>query len=157
MNMISAKAVCFKEALQPTFAEYAKQILKNAKAMEKVLKERKIKMIAGGTSNHMILADVYGSLGISGKEAQDVLESVGITVNMNVIADDKRSPTDPSGIRFGTPAVTTRGLKEKECELVANLMLDALENKEDESKKQEIISEVQKLSKKFPIPDILIK
>ena len=151
--MIAAKAVCFKEALKPAFSEYAKQILKNAKAMEKVLKERKIKMIGGGTSNHMILADVNGSLGISGKEAQKILENVGITVNMNVIADDKRSAKDPSGIRFGTPAVTTRGLKEKECELVANLILDALENKDDENKKKEISDEVQKLSKQFPIPD----
>ncbi|MFQ5661749.1 MAG: serine hydroxymethyltransferase [Candidatus Paceibacteria bacterium] len=167
MNMIAAKAVCFKEALEPAFKEYAKQVLKNAKAMEKVFKERNIRMIAGGTTNHMILADVFGSLGVSGKEAQEVLESVGITVNMNVIADDKRGAKDPSGIRVGVPAITTRGLKEKECELVANLILDALENENDasprlvglgpKSKKQEIANETKKLSNKFPIPDILIK
>lgn len=157
MNMIAAKAVCFKEALSPSFVEYAKQILKNAKAMEKVLKQRNIRMIAGGTSNHMILADVYDLLGITGKEAQEILESVGITVNMNVIADDKRSAKDPSGIRIGTPAITTRGFKEKESELVANLMLDALENKDDEKRKGEISNEIKALSNKFPIPDILIK
>jgi glycine hydroxymethyltransferase len=157
MNMIVSKAVCFREALSSSFAEYAKQILKNAKAMEKVLKQRNIRMIAGGTSNHMLLADVYSSLGITGKEAQEVLESVGITVNMNVIADDKRSPADPSGIRIGTPAITTRGLKEKESELVTHSMLDALENKDNENKKQEIANQIQTLSKKFPIPDILIK
>lgn len=167
MNMIAAKAVCFREALQPAFKEYAKQVLKNAKAMEKVFKERNIRMIAGGTTNHMILADVFGSLGVSGKEAQEVLESVGITVNMNVIADDKRGAKDPSGIRVGVPAITTRRLKEKECELVANLILDVLENYDDasprlvglgpKSKKQEIVNEIKKLSKKFPIPDILIK
>ncbi|MDP6387946.1 MAG: serine hydroxymethyltransferase [Candidatus Pacebacteria bacterium] len=156
MNMIAAKAICFKEALQPAFAEYAKQVLKNAKVMEKVLKKRNIRMIAGGTSNHMILADVYDSLGITGKVAQELLESVDLTVNQNLIADDKRSAKDPSGIRFGSPAVTTRGFKEKECEIITNLMIDTLENKDDESRKQKIINEVQELSKKFPIPDILI-
>ena len=153
MNMIAAKAICFKEALQPEFQEYTKQILKNAKAIEEVLKKRNIRMIAGGTSNHMILTDVHSSFGVTGKEAQEILESIGITVNMNVIADDERSAKDPSGIRFGTPAVTTRGLKEKECELIANLMLDALENKNDENKKQKIADEVGELSKQFPIPD----
>lgn len=151
MNIIAAKAVCFAEALHPAFAEYAEQVLKNAKAMEKVLKERNIKMIAGGTSNHMILVDAESSFGISGKEAQDILESVGITVNMNVIADDKRHPLDPSGIRLGTPAVTTRGIKEKECEIIANLLLDTLENKDDENKRRQIADEIQILSKRFPI------
>jgi glycine hydroxymethyltransferase len=156
MQMIAAKAVCFSEASQHAFKKYAEQILKNAKAMEKVLSRRGIRMIGGGTSNHLILADVHTSFGISGKEAQDILESVGITVNMNIIADDPRSPLDPSGIRFGTPAVTTRGLEEKECELVANLLLDTLENKDDEKKKQELANEILKLAKKFPIPDSFI-
>ena len=90
------------------------EILKNAKAMAEVFKKNNIRMIGGGTDNHLILADVFGSLGVTGKEAQTVLDEVGITLNMNVIADDPRKPLDPSGIRFGTPAITTRGFKEKE-------------------------------------------
>ncbi len=113
MNVIAAKAVCLGEALKPSFRVYAKQVLKNAKAMEAVFKKEGIRMLGGGTSNHLILADVYGSLGISGKEAETVLDEVGITLNKNAIANDTRSPMDPSGIRFGTPAITTRKFKEK--------------------------------------------
>jgi glycine hydroxymethyltransferase len=153
MNVIAAKAVCLGEALRPEFQTYASQILKNAKAMEEVLRQRNVRMIGGGTSNHLILADVYGSLGISGKEAQMALDDIGITLNMNVIADDQRKPLDPSGIRFGTPAVTTRGLKEKDCALVANLMLDTLENKDNQEIKKEIRSQVLSLAQRFPIPD----
>ncbi len=152
MAVIAAKAVCFKEALDPSFKVYAQQILKNAKAMEEVLRARGVRMLAGGTSNHLILADVYGSLGLTGKEAQIVLDEVGITLNMNMIADDSRKPMDPSGIRFGTPAITTRGFKEKESTRIAELMLDVLENKDDESKKTEIRRELVALCQKFPIP-----
>jgi len=113
MHIVAAKAVAFGEALKPGFKKYAAQILKNAKAMEKVFRDNKIRMITGGTSNHLILADVWGSLGVTGKEAQETLDEVGITLNMNMIAGDTRKPLDPSGIRFGTPAITTRGFKEK--------------------------------------------
>src|SRR3569832_2534316 len=99
--------------------------------MESVLTERGVRMITGGTSNHLILADVFGSLGVSGKEAQELLDGVGITLNKNAIADDTRGPMDPSGIRFGTPAITPRGFTERECMQVANLMLDALAAKGD--------------------------
>ena len=153
MNNIAAKAVCFKEALHPSFRRYAAQILKNAKAMEKVMRKHDIRMLGGGTSNHLILADVFGSLGISGKEAQDVLDEVGITLNKNAIADDRRPPMDPSGIRFGSPAVTTRGFKEKECMQVAELMIETLKHKDDKKKKKEIREEVRKLCKRFPIPE----
>ncbi|OGI86103.1 serine hydroxymethyltransferase [Candidatus Nomurabacteria bacterium RIFCSPLOWO2_01_FULL_39_17] len=153
MNNIAAKAVAFGEALTPAFKKYARQILKNAKAMEKVFHKHKIRMIGGGTDNHLILADVYGSLGVSGKEAQTVLDEVGITLNMNMIADDTRKPMDPSGIRFGTPAITTRGFKEKECALVAELMIETLRNKDNKKKKEEIRKKIKTLAKKFPIPN----
>lgn len=152
MNTIAAKAVCFKEALHPSFNKYAEQVLKNAKAMEKVMNERNIRMLGGGTSNHLILADVFGSLGITGKEAQTVLDEVGITLNMNVIADDPRTPLDPSGIRFGTPAITTRGFNEEDSARVAHLMIDALESKDDETKKKEIKESIFKLCKRLPVP-----
>ncbi|MCH7883137.1 serine hydroxymethyltransferase [Patescibacteria group bacterium] len=153
MNNIAAKAVCFGEALRPEFKTYAAQILKNAKAMAEVFHGRNIRMLGGGTSNHLILADVYGSMGITGKEAETVLDEVGITLNKNMIADDPRKPMDPSGIRFGTPAITTRGFREEECREVARLMLDTLENKDNEPKKKEIRARILELALRFPVPD----
>jgi glycine hydroxymethyltransferase len=152
MHTIAAKAVAFGEAMTPKYKKYAKQILKNAKAMEKVFHKNKIRMIGGGTDNHLILADVFGSLGVTGKEAQSVLDEVGITLNMNSIAGDTRKPLDPSGIRFGTPAITTRGFKEKECAYVAELMLKVLRNKDNKKIKESVHKEIKKLAKKFPIP-----
>jgi glycine hydroxymethyltransferase len=152
MHTIAAKAVAFGEAMTPKYKKYAKQILKNAKAMEKVFHKNKVRMIGGGTDNHLILADVFGSLGVTGKEAQSVLDEVGITLNMNSIAGDTRKPLDPSGIRFGTPAITTRGFKEKECAYVAELMLKVLKNKDDKKTKEFVHKEIKKLAKKFPIP-----
>ena len=156
MHTIAAKAVAFGEALTPAFAEYCQQILKNAKAMEAVLHREKIRMIGGGTDNHLILADVFGSLGVTGKEAQTVLDEVGITLNMNSIAGDTRKPLDPSGIRFGTPAITTRGFKEAECARVAELMLETLRNKDDAAKKKMIKEEVVALAGQFPIPESFV-
>lgn len=152
MHTIAAKAVAFGEALRPEFKEYAKQILKNAKAMEKVFHDNNIRMIGGGTDNHLILADVFGSLGVTGKEAQTVLDEVGITLNMNSIAGDTRKPLDPSGIRFGTPAITTRGFKEEDCATVAELLIETLKNKDDADKKAEIKEKVKALAHKHPIP-----
>lgn len=152
MHIIAAKAVAFGEALTPKFKKYAKQVLKNAKAMEQVFKKNNIRMIGGGTDNHLILADVFGSLGVTGKEAQTVLDEVGITLNMNSIAGDVRKPLDPSGIRFGTPAITTRGFKEKECKKVAELMIEVLRNKSNKKIKDLVHKEIKKLAKKFPIP-----
>ncbi len=153
MHTIAAKAVAFGEALTPAFAEYAQQILKNAKAMEAVLHREKVRMIGGGTDNHLILADVFGSLGVTGKEAQTALDEVGITLNMNSIAGDTRKPLDPSGIRFGTPAITTRGFKEAECARVAELLIETLRNKDNEEKKKAIKAEVKALAEQFPIPE----
>lgn len=156
MNLIAGKAVAFGEALTPQFREYAAQILKNAKAMEAVFKKNNIRMLGGGTDNHLILADVYGSLGITGEEAEVVLDEVGITLNKNMIADDPRSPMDPSGIRFGPPAMTTRNMKEKECTRVAELMAETLVNRNDTKKKAEIHNEIKTLCAEFPIPETFV-
>src|SRR3989337_921628 len=142
MHTIAGKAVAFGEALTPKFKKYAVQ----------VLKKNNIRMIGGCTGNRLILADVFGSLGVTGKEAQTVFDEVGITLNMNMIADDPRKPMDPSGIRFGTPAITTRGFKEKECKRVAELMIAVLKNKDDKKVKESAHKEIKALAKKFPIP-----
>ena len=156
MHVIAAKAVAFGEALHPNFKLYASQILKNAKAMEEVFRAAGVRMLGGGTSNHLILADVFGSLGVTGQEAEALLDRVGITLNKNAIADDTRKPMDPSGIRFGTPAITTRGFKEKECAHVAELMLEALKNRTDEKKLTAIREEIKQLASTFPIPESFI-
>lgn len=153
MNVTAGKAIAFGEAATPMFKEYAAQILKNAKAMEAVFHTEGIRMLGGGTSNHLILADVFGSLGIPGQEAEIVLDSIGITLNKNMIADETRSAMDPSGIRFGTPAMTTRNMKEVEATHVANIMIDALRNKDNDMKKAELKAEVETLCLKFPVPD----
>ncbi|HEY4516567.1 MAG TPA: serine hydroxymethyltransferase [Candidatus Paceibacterota bacterium] len=156
MNTIAAKAVAFGEAQQPGFKTYAAQIIKNAQAMAEVFEANDIRMITGGTSNHLILADVFGSLGISGQVAEDVLDEVGITLNKNSIADDTRKPMDPSGIRFGTPAITTRGFKEQECKRVAELMVEAMKKKDDQKTKEAIREEIRGMCKRFPIPDSFV-
>jgi len=156
MNNIAAKAVAFKEALHPSFRKYTQQILKNAKAMEEVFRDRRIRMLGGGTSNHLILADVFGSLGVSGAQAEVALDRIGITVNKNMIADDARGPLDPSGIRFGTPALTTRGFREGECAKVAHLMLDALVVREDFGKMQRLHEEVKAMAAEHPVPEVFL-
>ncbi len=153
MHTIAAKAVAFGEALTPEYQEYAQQVLKNAKAMEEVFKAEGVRMIGGGTDNHLILADVYGSLGVTGKEAQTVLDEVGITLNMNSIAGDTRKPLDPSGIRFGTPAITTRGFKEEDCKEVARLLIQTLKNKDNAEMKAEIKAKIKTLAHSHPIPE----
>ncbi len=153
MHSIAAKAVCFGEALKSEFKKYGKQILKNAKAMEEVFKNNNIKIICGGTDNHLLLLDVWKSFGLSGEQAQNILDSVGITVNKNVIPDDARPPMDPSGIRLGTPAITTRGFKEKESKRLAETIVSVLKNYKDKEVLEKAKKEVLKLAKKFPIPE----
>lgn len=126
MHAIAAKAVCFYEALQPEFKEYARQVKKNAAAMADELQKGGLRLIGGGTSNHLILADVYGSFGIDGKEAQERLESNGITLNANAIPFDTLPPYRPSGIRLGTPAMTTRGMDEAQAREVARQIIKIL-------------------------------
>ena len=156
MNTIAAKAVCFGEALSPKFKDYAAQVLKNAKAMEVVFKTSGIRLLTGGTDSHLILADVFGSLGMPGKEAETLLDEVGITLNKNSIADDTRGPMDPSGIRFGPPAITTRGFKEKECTRVAEIMVETMKNKSDEKKLAGMREEIREMCKQFPIPESFV-
>lgn len=153
MHIIAAKGVAFGEALTPAFKVYAAQILKNAKAMEAVFKAEGVRLLCGGTDNHLLLADVFGSLGITGTEAEVVLDEVGITLNKNMIADDTRSAMDPSGIRFGTPAMTTRGMKEAEATKLAEIMITTMRAKDDSAKKVELQKEVQALCESFPVPE----
>lgn len=156
MHQIAAKAVAFGEALHPSFMDYAKQVVENAQAMAEVFKRRGVRMLGGGTSNHLILADVYGSLGVGGKEAEAALDEVGITLNKNAIADDARKPFDPSGIRFGTPALTTRGFDEADSARVAELIIDTIEARDDSAKKTAIAEEVRALALAHPIPESFV-
>ena len=151
MNNIAAKAVSFGEALKPSFKVYAKQILKNAKVLESELKKHGFNLMFGGTDNHMVLVDVFGSKGVTGKEAEVALDKIGITLNKNMIPDDPRSPFDPSGVRIGVPAITTRGMKEREVKIISKWINDAIENHQDEKYLKKIHLEVIKLCKKFPI------
>ena len=156
MNVIAAKAVAFGEAMTDGFKVYAGQILKNAKAMEVVFKNADIRMLGGGTSNHLILADVFGSLGISGKEAEVALDAIGITLNKNMIADETRSALDPSGIRFGTPAMTTRNMKEGEATRVAEIMVERLKTITDDVHATTLRNEIETLCLKFPVPEVFV-
>jgi len=152
MHQIAAKAVAFKEALDPSFKTYAQQIVKNAKAMEVVFKAADVRLLCGGTDNHLLLADVHGSLGITGADAERVLDEVGITLNKNMIADEPRTAMDPSGIRFGTPAMTTRGMKEEQATRLAEIMIETMRAKDDTAKKAELQKEVQTMCEAFPVP-----
>jgi glycine hydroxymethyltransferase len=152
MHQIAAKAVSFGEALRPSFQKYAKQILLNTKAMEKVFKAHGARMITGGSDNHLILLDTQTTFGISGGEAEKLLDRACITLNKNAIADDTRKPMDPSGIRFGTPAMTTRGFGEIESAKIAQIMLEVL-TKRDDATIERARQEVKKLALTHPIPE----
>jgi len=150
-NNIAAKAIAFKEALEPKFKEYAQQIIVNAKVLEKKFNEFGYKLMFGGTDNHLLLIDIFSSKGITGKEAQITLDKAGITVNKNMIPDDPRSPMDPSGIRLGTPALTTRGMKEKEMEMIVSWIDEAINNYQDEGRLSKIKTQIVEFTKKFPL------
>jgi glycine hydroxymethyltransferase len=154
MNNIAAKAVAFGEALRPEFKDYAKQVIANAKKLSEELISRGGQLITGGTSNHLMLVDAMSSWNVPGKRAQELLDTVGITLNMNMIADDPRSPMDPSGIRLGTPAITTRGAKEEDMTKIADWMVQVLQNPEDVSLHAKIKQEVKEFSLGFPVPGI---
>ncbi|NLY77310.1 MAG: serine hydroxymethyltransferase [Tissierellia bacterium] len=147
MHVIAAKAVCFGEALKDEFKTYQQQVIKNAKALADSLKEKGYRLISGGTDNHLILIDVR-SKGLTGKKAEELLEAVNITTNKNTIPFDPEKPTVTSGIRIGTPAVTTRGMKEEEMKRIAELMDLALDGKEDVEKIREKVLE---LCAQFPL------
>lgn len=151
-HIIAAKAVAFGEALKPEFKAYVKQIVKNASALAAAMQEQNFSLITGGTSNHLILSDVKKSFGIDGKVAEEALDKIGLTLNKNMIADDPLPPYRPSGIRLGTPAVTTRGLKEKDMETIASWMRQAIDNREDPKKLDVLRDEVTKFALRFPLP-----
>ncbi|MDO8428514.1 MAG: serine hydroxymethyltransferase [Candidatus Diapherotrites archaeon] len=148
-HIIAGKAVAFKEALQPEFKNYAQQIVKNAKTLADELTSLGLRLVTGGTDNHLLLVDLT-SKGISGKEAEHALDSIGIYVNKNAIPYDSRKPFDPSGIRLGTPVLTTRGMKESEMKEVARLIVKALDLHKDSEKLKTVQSEVLELCQQFP-------
>jgi glycine hydroxymethyltransferase len=150
MHVIAAKAVALKEALDPEFKSYQQQIVNNAQALARALMLRRFRLTSGGTDNHLMLLDLRQSE-VTGKVAQETLDKARITVNKNAVPFDTRSPFVTSGIRIGTPAVTTRGMKEKEMEQIGDFIFRALNNVTDEPALQSIAREVGALCKKFPV------
>jgi glycine hydroxymethyltransferase len=151
MHVIAGKAVCFAEALRPEFKAYARAIIDNAKALADVLMSGGLNLVSGGTDNHLMLVDVT-PLAVGGKTATQVLEACGITVNMNMIPFDTRKPLDPSGIRIGTPALTTRGMGADEMRRIGLWMLSALKHPDDAALHRGIRAEVSSLCQQFPVP-----
>ncbi|MEI7511491.1 MAG: serine hydroxymethyltransferase [Candidatus Peregrinibacteria bacterium] len=154
MHAVAGKAVAFGEALKPEFEVYAKNIIANAKAMADEFMKNGARLITGGTDNHMMLIDTVTSWGATGSETETVLDKVHITLNKNAIADDPRGPMDPSGIRLGTPAMTTRGFGEAEFRMVAQFMMEAVKNRDNDAKLAEIAKAVKDLNMRFPVPGI---
>ncbi len=152
-NNIAAKAITFLEDLQPEYKDYAKQIKLNAKVLENKLKEKDFDIMFKQTDNHLLLIDVTNK-GIGGKQAQEALDKAGVTLNKNMIPDDTRSPMDPSGIRLGTPAITTRGMKEAEMEKIAEWINRVIKNTTNDEELARIKSEVKEMCVKFPVPGI---
>lgn len=152
MHSIAAKAVSFYEALQPEFKDYAEQIVKNAKVLAEELKKHGFKLITDGTKNHLILADVYSSFGIDGKTAEIAMDKIGLTLNANSIPNDTLSMFRPSGIRLGTPAITSRGMKEPEMTKIANWMKQAIDFRDNDAKLAEIKAEIKDFAVQFPLP-----
>lgn len=151
MHVIAAKAQAFYEDLQPEFKEYGKQVIKNAQALASTLESEGFKIISGGTDNHLMLVDVKSNLGITGKEAEKLLDSIHITVNKNTIPNETESPFKTSGIRLGTPAMTTRGLKESDFIQIGKIISKALKNRDDEKILKELDEQVLELTAKYPI------
>lgn len=155
MNNIAALAVALGEAMKPEFRAYALQVIKNAKTLAEALMKREAKLITNGTDNHLMLIDTIKSFGLSGKQVEQTLDEIGITLNKNMIADDPRGPMDPSGVRLGTPAITTRGMKEKEMEQIAEWIVEAVKHHEDKKNLEKLKKEVKALCLRFPIPSII--
>ncbi|PIR66333.1 MAG: serine hydroxymethyltransferase [Parcubacteria group bacterium CG10_big_fil_rev_8_21_14_0_10_36_14] len=149
-HIITAKAVAFGEALRPEFAEYGRQIVANAKQLAKTFREEGVEMVSGGTDNHLILLDLT-NLGLSGKEAENALDSALIYTNRNTVPNETRSPFDPSGLRIGTPALTTRGLLEEDMAIVGRIMANVLKNPKDDSVLKNARNTIKELSEKYPI------
>ncbi len=152
-HITAAKAVSFKEALQPEFKEYARQVIMNARTMAEEFVNLGYKVISGGTDNHLMVVDMT-SRGMRGKDTEIVLEKVGISVSRSTIPNDPNPPLNPSGVRFGTPAITTRGMKEGEVKQVVKWIDEAIENRENEAELKRIKSEVEVTCRRFPVPSI---
>jgi glycine hydroxymethyltransferase len=152
MHVIAAKAVAFHEAMQPEFKLYAAQVIKNASVLADALTARGFQLITGGTSNHLILADVYKSFGIDGKVAEEAIDAVGLTLNANAVPDDTLPAFRPSGIRLGTPALTTRGLKEEHMERIADWIKQAIDARDNPEGLNELRREVATFVADFPLP-----
>ncbi len=151
MHVIAAKAQCFYEALQPEFKDYQKQVLKNIIALSETLKEEGFHVVSNGTDNHLILVDVKSACGLTGKDAQNLLDRIHITVNKNTIPGDTESPALTSGIRLGSPAITTRGLKEDDFRKIGTIIAEALKNHDNEEILQELDKEVLDITSKYPL------
>jgi glycine hydroxymethyltransferase len=154
MHVIAAKAVAFKEALQDNFKNYAEQVIRNAKTLAETLKNSGYKVISGGTDNHLMLLDLRNK-NISGKAAQEALDVVGITCNKNSVPFDDKSPMITSGIRLGTPALTTRGMKESDMKLIGGLIDKVISHPADDKVKKEVANSVIELTSKFALYDYL--
>jgi glycine hydroxymethyltransferase len=155
MHIVAAKAVCFGEALRPDFREYAQQIVENARTLAEVLISGGLRLVSGGTDNHLMMCDVT-AIGLSGSIAETALDKAGITVNKNMIPFDQRKPMDPSGIRIGTAALTTRKMKTAEMKRVGAWILDVLRNADNDSTIARIRSEIAEFTKSFPVPGISV-
>ncbi len=154
MQMIAAKAVAFGEALKPEFADYAQRIVRNARHMAEKFMQCGARLITNGTDNHLLMIDCVNSWNLTGGQAEELFDRVGITLNKNVIADDPRKPLDPSGIRLGTPAVTTRGMGEAEMDVLVDFMLQAVDRLGDEAALDALHEEVKAFCRRFPVPGI---
>lgn len=152
MHIIAAKAVAFKEASEPSFVDYAKQIIKNANKLADALMERGFKLVTNGTDNHLLLVDMYASFGIDGAVSEKIFDEIGLTLNKNSIPNDTLPPFTPSGIRLGTPAITTRGLKEKDMIFLADWMEDAIKHRDNALRLKKIRQEINIFATRFPLP-----
>jgi glycine hydroxymethyltransferase len=152
MHVVAAKAVAYGEALRPEFRQYAAQVIANAKCLGEELTQAGFRLVSGGTDNHMLLVDVFGKNGVSGKQAEHALDAAGITVNKNMIPFDPRKPLDPSGIRIGTPALTTRGMKEAEMRQIGKWIANVLARPDDDDLISRVRGSVRELCEQFPVP-----
>ena len=150
MHVIAAKAVCFHEALQPDFTDYARQVVANAKVLAQKMMDEGFRVVSGGTDTHLFLMDVF-SKGMLGSEAENALHDAGITVNKNAIPFDTNPPMKPSGIRIGSPALTTRGMKEPEMRQIGKWISEALHNRTDKAVLEKIRRQVLELAEQFPL------
>ena len=153
MHMIAAKAVCFYEAMQPSFTEYQQAVLDNAQVLASELQQNGLRLISGGTDNHLVLVDL-SKIGITGKQAEEALGAVGIVVNRNNVPFDKQPPKITSGLRLGTPAVTTRGFGSEEMKKIASLVIKVITNIGDQKLQKQAREEVSQICSRFPIPGI---